>query len=197
MVVHRPCPLLHGDPGEEEKGSLGPVIIWIGVIPGSTSSDTAHEVSQEIFTLLLKNGVEDAVVEWREAVPQRLAGPPPLCYVDSSHATHDVRHFLTALLVPLAAEGMEAQDVQDTGTLTLWFHESQDKDGNPSDKVYGVTSCHVLRRYTTVDYQYRGGASRAHVRVCGLLRFQRGLDAITHAIRGHVIEADFLARGPG
>ena len=62
-----------GPPGEEEKGSLGPVVIWVGVIPGSISSDTAHEVSQEILTLLLNNGVENVVVEWREAdFPQRL-----------------------------------------------------------------------------------------------------------------------------
>jgi len=62
----------HGPPGDEEKGSLGPVVIWVGVIPGSTSSDTAHEVSQEILALCLKNRVEDAVVEWREVVPQRV-----------------------------------------------------------------------------------------------------------------------------
>ena len=56
----------HALPGEE-KGSLGPVVVWIGV-PGPTSSDTAHEVSQEILTLLRKNGV----VEWREAEVHRL-----------------------------------------------------------------------------------------------------------------------------
>ena len=67
----------HAPLGEEAKGSLGPVVIWIGVIPGSTSADTAYEVSGEILALLLKNGVNDVVVEWREAVPQRLAGPPP------------------------------------------------------------------------------------------------------------------------
>ena len=58
-----------GEESEDAKGSLGPVVIWVGVIPGSTSADTAHEVSQEILALLLKNGVEDVVVEWREAVP--------------------------------------------------------------------------------------------------------------------------------
>ena len=52
----------HGPLGEK-KGCLGPVVIWVGVIPDSTSSDTAHEVSQEIITLLQKNGVEDVVVE--------------------------------------------------------------------------------------------------------------------------------------
>jgi hypothetical protein len=157
----------HGTPGEWEKGSLGPVVIWVGVIPGSTSSDIAHEVSQEILALLLKNGVEDAVVEWREAVPQRLSGPPLMRHVGSDNATHYVRRFLTALLgIPLATEWMEEEDAQ--GTLTLWFHENTDKDGNPSDKVYGVSNCHVLRKDTTVEYEYRGGAPKDHVRVCGM-----------------------------
>ncbi|KAF9240944.1 hypothetical protein BU15DRAFT_87503 [Melanogaster broomeanus] len=79
LVVHRHCPLLHydGPPGEEAKGSLGPVVIWVSVIPGSTSPDAAHDVSQEILMLLVKNGVEGAVVEWCEAVPQKLADPLP------------------------------------------------------------------------------------------------------------------------
>ena len=123
----------------------------VGVIPGFTSSDTAHEVSQEILTLLLKNGVEDGVVEWHEAVPQRLAGPPLMRHVGSHNATHYVRRFLTALLgIPLATKGME-EDAQ--SALTLWFHENKDKDGNPSDKVYGVSNCHVLRKDTTVGYE--------------------------------------------
>jgi len=63
----------YGLSGEEDKGVLGPVVIWIGVIPGSTSSETAHEASQEILALLLRNGIEDVVVEWCEAEPaQRL-----------------------------------------------------------------------------------------------------------------------------
>ncbi|KAG5651510.1 hypothetical protein H0H81_008375 [Sphagnurus paluster] len=58
--------------GEDEIRSRGPAVVWVGVIPGSTSPDTAHEASQEILALLLQNGVDDAVVEWREAVVVRL-----------------------------------------------------------------------------------------------------------------------------
>ncbi|XP_006462151.1 hypothetical protein AGABI2DRAFT_186201 [Agaricus bisporus var. bisporus H97] len=182
----------HGSIGEEEKGRLGPVVVWVGVIPGSTSPDTAHDVSQEILALLLKNGVEDVVVEWREAVLQRLAGPPLMRHVVRSNGTNYVRRFLTALLgVPIAAEEVE-EDVQ--GTLTLWFHENKDKDGNPSDKVYGVSNCHVLRKNTTVDYEHRRGASMNYVRVCGSRRFQRGLDEIAQAIAGHAVVADHKAR---
>ncbi|KAG5649256.1 hypothetical protein H0H81_005076 [Sphagnurus paluster] len=114
--------------------------------------------------------------------------------VDSTNETHYVRRFLTALLgVPLATEEMEEEDVQ--GTLTLWFHEVKDKDGNPSNKVYGVSNCHVLRRNTTVDYEHRGpGAPRNHVRVDGMRRFQRGLDEIKMAVAGHGISAEVLAR---
>jgi len=60
----------HAPLGGEEKGHLGPVVIWIGVLPGSTSPDTAHNVSQRILALLRKNAVEDVVVEWRETVLQ-------------------------------------------------------------------------------------------------------------------------------
>ena len=183
----------HGPPGEEEKGSLGPVVIWVGVIPGSTSSDIAHEVSQEILTLLLKNGVEHAIVEWREAVPQRLAGPPLMRHVHSNDATHYVRRFLTALLgIPLATAGMEEEDAQ--GTLTLWFHEKKGKNGDLSDKVYGVSNCHVLRKDTIVGYEHRDGAPKDYVRVCGMRRFQRGLDEIKKAIGDHGILANLWAR---
>nr|ODN96160.1 hypothetical protein L204_03852 [Cryptococcus depauperatus CBS 7855] len=70
----------HGPPGEDVKGTLGPVVIWIGVIPGSISADTAHDVSQQILELLQKNGVEGVVVEWREYIiiftPEPWLNPP-------------------------------------------------------------------------------------------------------------------------
>lgn len=183
----------HTPLGEKGKGSLGPVVVWVGVLPGSTSPDTAHDVSQQILTLLRKNGAEDVVVEWREAVPQRLAGPPLMSYAFDSDPTHYVRRFLTALLgVPLAIEDTEDEDSQ--GTLTLWFHENKDKNGDPSDKVYGVSNCHVLRKHTTVDYVHRVGAAKNHVCVCGMRRFQRGLEEITEAVAHHGIVAYLYAR---
>ncbi|KAH7876924.1 uncharacterized protein C8R40DRAFT_1159842 [Lentinula edodes] len=164
----------HAPLGEDPKGSLGPVVIWVGVIPDSTSANTAHEVSQQILTLLQKNGVNSAVVEWREAVLQMLAGLPLMCHVDVSDATHHVRRFLTPLLgTPLTTEGMEE------GTLTLY------------NKVYGVSNCHVLRKNTASDYKYTDGAPLHYVRVCGMRRFQRGLDEITKAISNHSFSADF------
>ncbi|KAK6971479.1 hypothetical protein R3P38DRAFT_2670393 [Favolaschia claudopus] len=57
-----------------DAGSLGPAVVCVGVPPGSISADTAHDVSQTILELLLKHGVDNAVVEWREAVVSRLSG---------------------------------------------------------------------------------------------------------------------------
>lgn len=178
----------HGPIGEEEKGSLGPVVIWNGVLPGSTSSNIAHEVSQEILALLQKNGIEDVVIEWREAVLERLSGPPLMPHVSSIDATHHVRRFLTTLLGnPLAVEDME-------GTLTLWFHENKDENGNPSDKVYGVSNCHVLRKDTTTEYEYKDGELKSHVQVCGMDRFKKGIDEIKKAVVDHVVRAELWTR---
>ena len=179
-------------PAEEGgKGSLGPVVVWVGVKPDTTSSEAAHEVSLEILGLLKDEGIEDVVIEWRESVLQRLAGPPLLPAVDMFDATYNVRRFLTPLHgVPLAAEDMKGEDAQ--GTLTLWFHEGRDKDGNPSTKVFGVTNCHVLRKDPDVSYEHRGGAPKSYVRICGDRRFDRGLEEITEEIANHTTAVDAL-----
>ncbi|KAJ7157107.1 hypothetical protein C8R46DRAFT_1225719 [Mycena filopes] len=162
----------HTPVGLDGKGSLGPVVIWIGVAPNSTSADTAHEISQEILTLLRKNGVEDAVVEWREAVPQKLVGPPLMKHANMNDPTHHVRRPFTALLgVPLT---------------------NQDTNGNPSRRVLGVSNCHVLRRHPSVDFKFRADGGMDYVRVCGRRRFQKALGDITRAISHHSIFADSL-----
>ena len=114
-------------------------------------------------------------------------------HAGDADATHYVRRFLTALLaIPMATEGTEKDDSH--GTHTLWFHENKDKGGNPSNNIYGVSNCHVLRKDTTVEYVLRGGAAKDHVRVCGMRRFQRGLDEIMSAIAAHVVLADYYVR---
>ena len=110
-----------------------------------------------------------------------------MLHVDSSNATHYGRRLFTALLgVPLATEKDDYQD-----TLTLWFHEKKDQEGNPSNKVNGVSDCHILRKNTTVDYERSGGAPMYFVRVCGMRQFQRGLDEITKAIADRGISLTF------
>ena len=114
-------------------------------------------------------------------------------HVSSTNPTHHVRRFLAALLgIPLATQWMEGEDSQ--GTLTLWFHENKDQNGNPSYNVYGVSNCHVLRKNTAINYEHKGGAPKDFVRVCGVRRFQRGLDEIKKHIGDHSIRADLPER---
>ncbi len=53
---------------------------------------------------------------------------------------------------------------------------------------------HVLRKNTTTDYEHKGGAPRDSVRVCGVRRFQRGLDEIKQHISDHAIRASYYAQ---
>ena len=108
---------------------------------------------------------------------------------------HVRRIFTPALNIPLATEERETEDAQ--GSLTLYFHEGKDERGNASDKVLGVTSCHVLRKTTNVDYQFQGpsaGGAKQYVRIDGRRRFQQGLDDIKALIRDNGMLADLSAR---
>ncbi|RDB20097.1 hypothetical protein Hypma_012780 [Hypsizygus marmoreus] len=178
----------------EDKDTLGPVVVWIAVYPGSTSADTAHEVSKDILELLKRNGVEDVEVEWHEAVTEKAIGPALLCIVGSNHATVDVRRHLTSALgIPIATAEREEEDTQ--GTIGFFFHENHDRRGMPSTKVYAVTNHHVLRKRDEEKYEFRGaGAPRQYVRVCGLRRFQKGLNEIRLDVSRHSTLADLYTR---
>ena len=125
---------------------------------------------------------------------EKLSGPHLLRVTDDTNPTHYVRRFLTtALGMPIATAEREAADAQ--GSVALFFHENKDKCGAPSAKVFGVSNCYVLRKDTTVDYEFKGaGAPPQHVRLAGFRRFQRGLDEMKACIGGNGIDADILAR---
>jgi hypothetical protein len=181
----------HGEDGEE---TLGPVVIWVGVYPGSTSADTAHEVSQNILELLEKNGVKGVEVEWHEAVPWKAVGPALLPVVGRKNPTVHVRRHLTAVLgMPITTAEREMDDAQ--GSVGFFFHEGCDKHGMPSTKVFGVGSHHVLRKEAEEMYEFKGaGTPRQYVRVNGLRRFQRGLDEIKILVSKHGDRAEVYAR---
>jgi hypothetical protein len=80
------------------------------------------------------------------------------------------------------------------GTVGLFFHENRDKHGNPSNKVFSVSNHHVLRK-TVKKYEFKGaGACRQYVRVCGLRRFQWGLDEIRVITNRHITLANLFTR---
>ena len=182
----------HGLPGE--KGTLGPVTIWIALHPGTTTVETAHDASLGILELLKANGVDDVVVEWREGAPEKLSRPALLRIVDSTNPTYNVRRFLTAALgMPIAPATKVEDDAQ--GSVAFFFHENKNKNGDPIDTVLGVSNCHVLSEDVTVDYEFKQSGARPQlVRVNGFRRFQLGLQEIKDCVAGHAIDAECWAR---
>jgi hypothetical protein len=181
---------------DDEVGTLGPIVIWIATYPRTTTIENAHDVSPKIISLLEHNGVKGAVVEWIEGAIEKLSGPPGpplLAAALPTQSTYHVRRFLTATIgMPISA-GKTDTDAE--GSTAFFFHENKTKDGEPSDKVFGVASCHVLRSEPgiTVDYtRGHSGAPRHSVRIAGLRRFQRGLDAISNEISLRRNEAEDL-----
>jgi len=179
----------------DKKDISGPVVIWIGVYPDSTTADTAHNVSKDILGLLERYEIEGVEIEWREPVFWRAVGPPLLRTVGNNHTTVDVRSPLTATLsVPIAtAERPAAQ-----GNVGFFFHEGKDEEGNVSNRVLAVSCHHVLLETTkthNVKYELKGaGAPPRYVRLHGFRRFQRLLDDIKLRIGGHGIMVDLSTR---
>ncbi|PIL26642.1 hypothetical protein GSI_11267 [Ganoderma sinense ZZ0214-1] len=199
-AIHAVRFVTHGKEGEDEKDSLGPVVIWIATHPASrthptgTTADDAHRASPDILALLEANGVHGAVVEWFEGALERLFGPPLLRVTPRANPTYHVRRFLTpALGMPIATAERENEDVQ--GSVAFFFHENKDKDGNDSTRVLAVSNCHVLHKDPTVPYQFEPGrGARQRVRLAGFRRFQRGVDEIVTAIAHRGVTADLRAR---
>ena len=134
------------------------------------------------------------MVEWYEGAVEKLSGPPLLRIADHTNHSYYARCLFTAALgMPIATEEREADDAQ--GSVALFFHENMDKHGNTSAKVFGVSNCHVLRRDTTVTYEFRGaGAPPQRVRLAGFRRFKRALDEIKTCISNHRDNAELLAK---
>ncbi|KAF9503820.1 hypothetical protein BS47DRAFT_1490340 [Hydnum rufescens UP504] len=60
---------------EAKKPVTGPVTIWIGVFPESTSATAAHDVAQDILVLLRDYEITDVDIDYRESYYTREAGP--------------------------------------------------------------------------------------------------------------------------
>ena len=178
--------ITHGMDGEDTSG---PIVVWIATHP-TTTAKNAHDVSPDILSLLKANEVEGVVVEWFEGVAERLSGPPLLRVTDETDPTYYIRRLFTAALgMPITTAEREEDDAQ--GSVALFFHENKDKHGNPSTKVFGVSNSHVLRKDTTITYEFKGaGAPPQHVRLAGSHRFRRGLKEIEACICSHKTDAN-------
>ena len=166
---------------EDDRKTMGPVVVWVALHPNRNTASEARDASPDVLQILAEHGVKDAVVEWYEGAVENLTGPPLLRVTNRTNPSYYVRRALTAALgMPIAARELEEEAAQ--GSVSFFFHEKRGKDGTPSNRVFGVSNKHVLRKVTTVDYELKGtGAPRQYVRVCGDRRYKRFL-AETRAV---------------
>ncbi|KAG8980698.1 hypothetical protein FRB90_007531 [Tulasnella sp. 427] len=157
-----------------------PVIIWVGVEPGSLSAERGIEVAVGLRALLLQSGIEDI----RESMVATFAKlyKPAL----TSNPTVQVREpFSTALGITICAE--EAPDVQ--GTATLFFTVS-----SRPKQLFLLAPKHVLFRAEEESdhYEYHGSGPRRNVLLMGTNGFEARIKDIEREIWGCQILIDHL-----
>ncbi|KAF8658393.1 hypothetical protein AX16_002002 [Volvariella volvacea WC 439] len=138
---------------------LGPAVVWIAIPPKSSEAGTVRDATPDILRILADAQITGVAVEWYLGTIKRLANPALMAIEDHTSAAFGLNHpFNVGLGVPIARQSDDAQ-----GTLAFFFREVQDKDGNPSSRILGVTNKH-------------------HILVCGDRRFDLAIEEIEEKV---------------
>ena len=120
----------------DSKQDLSPVVVWIGVEPGTLTREHAEVAAAGCTRILDHFNITDVEVAFRESIFTPLGGPKLLKYVASGSATADVCSPLTSALgLPIAA--LDTPHTEGTGALYL-------SEGGDSEKVYILTARHTV-----------------------------------------------------
>jgi hypothetical protein len=158
---------------------LGPVVLWIGVLPDSLDSDDAFNSANGLLELLKRHGITDIDIEYRESVYRRSVGPPLLESVLNLDSTVDFVGPLTAALgLPIA--GWTTPHFQ--GTMGFYLAE-----GGESKDILAVTARHVLFPHeANTDYARTNNSTRRKdVLLMGTKAFENLLTSIKIRIGEH------------
>ena len=131
---------------EAKKPVAGPVTIWIGVFPESTSATTAQDAAQDVLALLKDYQITDVDIDFRESYYTREAGPRLLKPAEDLDPLVDVVGPLTpALGLRISTKARPGAQ----GTMALYLAE-----GGRSDGLLGLSCRHVLigPKQANVDY---------------------------------------------
>jgi hypothetical protein len=164
----------------------GPVVIWVGVYPGSLQDEEAIISAKTILELLAKYDIDDVEVEYRESIYRRSVGPALLRPASKVNATVDVRSPLTPTL-GLSIAASDRPHAQ--GTMALFFAE-----GGKSKKILGLTCHHVLFKtdaQTNNSYVFAGlGAPCRYVQLLGTRAYKGLLASIEDKAVHHARAAE-------
>src|SRR5258708_33515916 len=168
---------------EAKKPVVGPVTIWIGVLPESTSATAAHAAAQDVLALLNDYQITDVDVDFRESFYTREAGPQLLEPVDDLDPLVDVVSPLTPAL-GLRISTRARPDAQ--GTMALYLAE-----GGGSDNLLGLSCRHVLigPNEANIDYVWHLSKPPKDVLLLGKRAFTNLVDSIKLRIGRYGIAA--------
>lgn len=157
---------------QKKKPVVGPVTIWIGVFPESTSATTAFTAAQNILALLKDYQINDVDVDFRESYYTREAGSQLLKPVWETHTLADVISPLTpALGLHISTKARPGVE----GTMALYLAQ-----GGGSDKLLGLSCRHVLigAKEANVDLVCHPEGPRKEVLLLGERAFTNLVDSI-------------------
>lgn len=115
---------------------VGPVVLWIGVVPETVSWEKARDAANRCLTLLQESDITDVEIEFRSSVYRRSAGPSLHPYASDWDPTVNVGEPLTPAL-GLSIASQKTPHVEGTGGLYL-------AEGGGSEKILLLTARHVL-----------------------------------------------------
>ncbi|KAF8552333.1 hypothetical protein OG21DRAFT_1535374 [Imleria badia] len=166
--------------GEAKNPVVGPVTIWIGVSPDTTSATAAHGAAQDVLALLKDYKITDVDVDFRESAYVREVGPRLHRPVGDLDPLVDV----VGPLTPALGLGISTNArLGAQGTMAVYIAE-----GGDNDRLLGLTCRHVLisSKDTNVDYVYHPSAPTRDV-LLGKRAFNNLVDSIKVRIGRHGI----------
>ncbi|KAF8879528.1 hypothetical protein CPB84DRAFT_292048 [Gymnopilus junonius] len=167
-----------------KKQNIGPVTIWIGVFPESTTPTAAHDAAQDVLALLKDYEITDVDVDFRESLYIREAGPQLLPPVEDLDPLVDVIGPLTPAL-GLRISTRAKPNAQ--GTMALYLAE-----GGDSDTLLGLSCRHVLigSKEGNFDYIRHPRAPSKDVLLLGKRAYTDLVYSIKVRIRGYGISME-------
>jgi hypothetical protein len=168
-----------------------PVVLWIGVIPGSLDGKAGKEGKSQGFNvasrcreILVEHGITDVEVEIRQSIVTRSAGPKLLAPVYSPEATVESRDPLTTTL-GLSICAQATPWTEGTGGFFI-------TEGENTDRVLLVTARHII--FTSNENNHfeckDNSQPRYDVALFGDSAFQKYLRLIKIELWGNEIEAE-------
>ncbi|KAI0344229.1 hypothetical protein BDW22DRAFT_1355569 [Trametopsis cervina] len=165
---------------------FAPVIVWIGVAPGSLSSQDGAVVASRCKRLLEERYITDVDIELRESTVIRLAGPKLLAPSYSFDGAIDIREPLTTTLgLPISPQSTPWNE----GTAGFFIAE-----GVRSTRLLLVTARHVVfagDREPNELFEHTDGQLRRNITLFGDTGFNKYLQSIQDAIRSQKIAANY------